>query len=216
MKRYAAMKPFADTLDTLEELRSVYTLAPTPRSLAKEMDHFDRHIRAYIAHAPFVVVATSSEEGLCEASPRGGAPGWVKVLDDHRLLIPDNRGNNRLDAITNIVQTGQIALLFLVPGRTDTLRVNGEAWITTDQTLLGDAPLDGKVCPAGIGVRMRTAYMQCAKALMRSQIWEPDAWPDLDGLARPAEISRDHAAPDATVEQIEASLQESYTQRYTW
>jgi uncharacterized protein len=210
------MGPFADTIETLDELRTVYTMAPTPRSLAKEMDHFDRHIRAYIAHAPFVVVATTSSDGLCECSPRGGAPGWVKVVDDHRLLIPDNRGNNRLDALTNIVETGQIALLFLVPGRTDTLRVNGEAWITTDAELLADAPLDGKVCPAGVGVRMRTAFMQCAKALMRSELWKPEAWPDLDGLARPAEISRDHAQPDATVEMVEASLQESYTQRYTW
>ncbi len=211
-----AMRPFADTIATREELRGVYTQPPTPRSVAKEMDHFDRHIRAFIAHSPFVVVATASIEGLCESSPRGGAPGWVKVLDDHRLLIPDNRGNNRLDALTNIVDTGQIALLFLVPGRTDTLRVNGQAWITTDATLLADVPLDGKICPAGIGVRVRTAFMQCAKALMRSQIWQPDAWPVLEELARPAEISRDHAAPASSVEAVEASLQESYAKRYTW
>ena len=210
------MEPFADTIATQDELRAVYPQPPTPRSVAKEMSHFDRHIRAFIARSPIVVVATASADGLCEASPRGGEPGWVRVLDDHRLLMPDNRGNNRLDALRNIVATGQIALLFLVPGRRETLRVNGEAWITTDRELLEQVSLDGKVCPAGVGVWVRTAYMQCAKALMRSQIWEPDAWPDLDGLAPPAEISRDHAAPDATVEAIEASLQESYTQRYTW
>lgn len=209
------MAPFADTIATEDELRALYE-RPRQRSLDKEIDRLDHNCRAFIAHSPLVLVATTSADGLCDASPRGGVPGWVAVLDDERLLLPDDRGNNRLDSLSNIVATEQIGLLFLVPGRRETLRVNGQAWITTDPEVLARAPLNGKLPPAGIGVQVRTAFLQCGKALIRSRLWEPEAWPDLDQLPPTAEIMRDHGVPGSTVEDMEAVTRESYTQRLTW
>jgi PPOX class probable FMN-dependent enzyme len=211
----ATMGAFENTVATQDELRELYA-QPLQRTIDKEIDHIDRNCRAFIAHAPFVSIATASAGGLCEVSPRGGAPGWVAVLDEHRLLLPDDRGNNRLDSLTNIVETEQVGLLFLVPGRRETLRVNGRAWITTDADVLAHAPLNGKIPPAGIGVEVRTAFLQCGKALIRSGLWQPENWPDIDGLAPSAEMYKDHIAGGMTTEQMDEALRESYTQRLTW
>jgi uncharacterized protein len=206
--------PFADTIATEDELRELYA-QPIPRVLEKEIDALDDVCRAFIASTPIVMAATSSADGLCECSPRGGAPGFVRVLDDQRLLLPDDRGNNRIDTLRNVVATGQIGLLFIVPGRRETLRVNGRAWITTDPQLLAQAPVAGKVPPAAIGVQMRTAFMHCGKALIRSKLWEPDAWPDLDAVPTREEIQVAHLG-GMTLEEAAAATVESYTQRITW
>jgi len=208
------MAAFDHTIATQDELRALYA-TPLARVLEKEIDAFDDVCRAFIASTPIVMVSTTSAEGLCECSPRGGAPGFVNVLDDHRLLLPDDRGNNRLDTLRNVVATGQIGLLFLVPGRRETLRVNGRAWITTDAELLATVPVAGKVPPAGIGVQLRTAFMHCGKALIRSHIWEPGEWPDLAAVPTREEIQVAHLS-GLTLEEAAAGTAESYTQRLTW
>jgi uncharacterized protein len=211
---YGPMEPFDHTIATDHELREFYA-QPLQRVLDKEVDRFDDVCRAFIASTPLVMAATVSADGLCDCSPRGGAPGFVRVLDDQRLLLPDDRGNNRLDSLRNIVATGQIGLLFLVPGRQETLRVNGRAWVTTDADLLAQAPVAGKIPPAGIGVQIRTAFMHCGKALIRSKLWQPDAWPDLDAVPTREEIQVAHVG-DMTLEEYKALTVESYGKNLTW
>jgi PPOX class probable FMN-dependent enzyme len=208
------MIPFKDTIHTQEGLRALYD-QPRRRVLDKEVDALDAVCRAFIAATPLVMVATSSAEGLGDCSPRGGAPGFVHVVDERRLLLPDDRGNNRIDTLRNIVATGQVGLLLLVPGRRETLRINGRAWITTDPQLLAAARVAGKVAPAGIGVEIRTAFLHCGKALIRSHLWEPERWPDLDAVPTREEITMAHIG-GTTLEEELAATRESNTQRLTW
>ena len=154
-------------IDSVEGLREVYR-PPAQRSLDKEIDHLDEHCRDFIAHAPFVILASTDGDGRIDASPKGGPPGFVAVLDDHRLAVPDMAGNNRLDSMRNIVEDGLVALLFLVPGVDETLRVNGRATVSVDSDVLDRCPI-GELRPnVAIIVEARTAFIHCAKALRRS------------------------------------------------
>jgi PPOX class probable FMN-dependent enzyme len=183
------------------QLRELYP-APNERAIRKELDHLDPHCRRFIALSPFVVMASVApgEEGPLDASPRGGAPGFVRVPDATTLLIPDAPGNNRLDSLTNIAATRRVGLLFLIPGIDETLRVNGTARVTDDPALL--APFTGEHHPPRVvvAVAVQQAYLHCAKAFMRSRLWsvaaqvERSALPTLGrmindqlGLATPAE-----------------------------
>lgn len=162
------------TLTTLESLRALYP-APKERAVRKQLDHLDAHCRHFIALSPFVVLASSGADGAMDASPRGGAPGFVKAPDAHTLLIPDAPGNHRLDTLENIVATGRLGLLFMIPGVDETLRVNGTAELSTDPVLI-DAVADERRRPSVvIRVRVEQAYLHCAKAFMRSRLWSPDA-----------------------------------------
>ena len=158
------------TIRTIEQLEALYA-APVPTSITKEIDHITELHRAYIEASPFVVVATSGPGGL-DCSPRGDPPGFVHVLDERTLLLADRRGNNRLDTLRNLVGDPRIGLLFLVPGVGVTLRVNGTAEISTDQTLR-DSLAVGDTLPTTVIVVSTTAvYTQCPKALIRSQLWD--------------------------------------------
>lgn len=155
---------------TMAELESLYD-APVPTSLAKEVDHLTEHHRAYVEASPFVVVATSGPGGL-DCSPRGDPAGFVRVVDERTLLLPDRRGNNRLDTLRNLVADPRIALLFLVPGIGVTLRVNGSAVLSTDDELRGSFAIDGKLPTTVIVVSTTAVYTQCPKALIRSRLWD--------------------------------------------
>jgi uncharacterized protein len=173
-------------------LRQIYRM-PKQRSLDKEVDHLDAHCRDFIAHAPFVVLATAADDGTVDVSPKGGPAGFVAVLDDHRLAIPDMSGNNRLDSMGNIVSgDGVVALLFMVPGTDETMRVNGRASISVDRDVLDRCPVDGMDANVAIVVEVRTAFIHCAKALRRSGLWQPDRWPDTSDMATPACMLNDH------------------------
>lgn len=162
-----------DELTTTQAVRAHYG-APHPLALSKELRQLDRHCRKFIAHAPFVVIATSDAQGRADATPRGDAAGFVAVLDDVTLLIPDRRGNNRVDAIMNIAENPHVGLLFMVPGMTETLRVNGRAAITIDSQLLATLAVEGKPPCAAIKVAIEEVYFQCGKALVRSELWNPE------------------------------------------
>jgi PPOX class probable FMN-dependent enzyme len=153
-------------------LEALYTPAPLPPALVKEIDHVSPHYRALIAASPFVVLSTSGPEGL-DCSPRGDAPGFVRVHDEKTLLIPDRRGNNRIDSLRNLVADPRIALLFLIPGIGETLRVNGRAVISTEPTLLASFAVDGKPPRTVLVVTVERIYFQCAKAIKRSHLWDP-------------------------------------------
>jgi hypothetical protein len=161
-------------IDTLDALRALYP-QPGERAVKKQMQALEEHSRRFISLSPFVVLASSNAAGELDASPRGGAPGFIQVRDDHTLLIPDAPGNNRLDTLSNIIETGRLALIFFVPGVDETLRVNGRA-------RLDDAPgvtalfADQKRQPKlVIEMQVEAAYLHCAKALMRSRLWSPDS-----------------------------------------
>jgi PPOX class probable FMN-dependent enzyme len=155
---------------TIEQLGSLYG-TPPDSSLVKEIDYVHPHYAALIAAAPFVAISTCGPEGL-DCSPRGDAPGFVHVHDDKTLMIPDRRGNNRIDTLKNLVRDPRVSLLFLIPGIGETLRVNGRAAISADPALRTSFAVDGKAPTTVIVVTVERIYFQCAKAVVRSKIWD--------------------------------------------
>ena len=163
-------------LTTIEALEAIY--GPTSAaSTVKELDHLNAPYRAYIEASPFCALATVGPEGL-DCSPRGDAGGVVRIADDRTLMMPDRRGNNRCDSLRNIVRDPLVALMFLIPGSNTTLRVNGRAVIETDPALLDSFVMEGKPPRSVVVVTVEAAYFQCARALMRGQVWSPETFVD--------------------------------------
>jgi hypothetical protein len=161
-------------ITSLESLRALYA-QPQPRAVLKQLKALDVHCRSFIALSPFVVVSTANAQHQQDASPRGGAPGFVKVNDGGALLIPDAPGNNRLDTLENIVTTGRVGLLFLIPGFDETLRVNGQAVVSVNPTDIALCTNERRAPKTVIKVQVDEAYLHCAKALMRSRLWATEA-----------------------------------------
>jgi PPOX class probable FMN-dependent enzyme len=158
---------------TLEELDALYG-EPVEASILKEIDYISDHYRVFVDKAPFVVIATAGPEGL-DCSPRGDPAGFVRVVDKKTVMIPDRRGNNRIDALRNIVRDPRCALLFLIPGVGNTLRINGTAEIINDPELNESFAFKGKLPRTVLKVTAEKVYFQCPKALVRSRLWDPDA-----------------------------------------
>jgi uncharacterized protein len=163
--------PDPHSVSSLEALSAIYA-APSERARLKQIDRLDEHCRTLIAASPFLLLATCGPQGA-DCSPRGEDPGFVQVLDEHTLIFPDRRGNNRLDSLRNIVQNPEIGLLFLVPGIRETLRVNGGATVTVDPDLLGRFRHQGELPKTAVVVRVREAFIQCSKAVLRADLWNP-------------------------------------------
>ena len=199
-----------------DEITRLYG-APDEAVKVKAIEVLDEHCRDFIARSPFAVVATTGEDGSCDASPRGGAPGFCDVTGPTTLVLPDAPGNRRLDTVRNIVDTGRIGLLFLIPGMRETLRVNGRATISCDPGLLARY-IDGRKPPvAAIVVEMDEAYLHCAKAFIRSRLWDPPSWPERDGLASPARIWKDHMAlAEMTEADVQAYVDDDYANNLRW
>jgi hypothetical protein len=178
----------------------------------KVLDHLDAYALHFIALSPFLVLASADAEGRLDASPRGDAPGFVAAPDAHTLVIPDRRGNNRLDSFANILANPQVGLIFLVPGISETLRVNGAAAITRDRALLEPLAAQGAIPTTGLLVRVQEALFHCGKALIRSHLWDPerqvarDAFPSLGRIL----ADQTRAIP---VAEAEASIDEAYRTR---
>ena len=204
------MGAFRDTISTESDLRQAIGGLPNPLALAKDIGRLDEHCRAYIAHSPFVLLATSGADGRCDVSPKGDAPGFVLVLDERRLLIPDRPGNRRLDGMSNLLHNPHIGLIFLIPGMEETLRVNGRGSIVRDAELLARCEMRGKIPTLGIGVEVEEAFIHCAKAFKRSGLWEPERWPGLESLPSAAQMLLDHTRAGVTVEQMKDRLEEGY------
>jgi PPOX class probable FMN-dependent enzyme len=156
---------------TLEALEALYD-KPYGPAIVKEIDHINADYRKFIEAAPFFALATSGPEGL-DCSPRGDAPGFVRVHDEKTLLIPDRRGNNRIDSLRNILSDPRVALLFLIPGVGETIRINGRASISTDPALAESFVVDGKSPRTVIVVALERVFFQCSKAIVRSKLWDP-------------------------------------------
>lgn len=161
------------TLKTVADLEAVYG-APNPRSLLKEIDHLNADYRAFVEASPFIVLSSVGAGGT-DASPKGDAPGFVRILNERLLAIPDRPGNNRIDNLRNIVEDGRVSVLFIVPGVGETLRVNGTATISADPELLASFAVQEKLPRSVILVQVQTVYFHCSKALVRSKLWERGA-----------------------------------------
>ena len=207
---------FTDLITDESQLRDVFGW-PSARSVNKQIDHLDQHCRAIIAKSPFLLLGTSDPTGRCDVSPKGDYPGFVRVLDDTHLAIPDRIGNNRLDGMRNILQNPHIGMILLIPGREDTLRINGKAWIVEDAEILDGMTVQGKRPPFAIGVEVEEAYMHCPRAFMRSGLWKPERWPDPEAVVSMARIMWDQV-PDkggfACVEDYEADRKEKLQTLY--
>lgn len=207
---------FGNTIESPEELAALYG-PPSEAVFSKVVDRIDRHCRDFIASSPFVLVATADASGRCDVSPKGGPPGFARVLDEQRLAIPDAPGNKLIDSLRNVEATGRAGLLFLIPGMEETLRINGRACLTRDPELLERLADEGKSPKVALGVQVEEAFLHCAKAFKRSALWRPQDWPDTNGLARPAEIWKDHMAlASVTLEDVEKILDEDYRDNLTW
>ncbi|HEY1302700.1 MAG TPA: pyridoxamine 5'-phosphate oxidase family protein [Vicinamibacterales bacterium] len=179
---------------TERELRELIG-TPGEIAVAKQLSTLDGHCRTFIAHSPYVLVGTSDAAGRCDVSPKGDAPGFVSVLDDTHLLIPDRPGNKRLDGMRNLLSNSHIGLLFLIPARQETLRVNGRACIIRDEAVLQRCAVQGKLPLLGILVAVEEVFMHCGKASWRSHLWEPSQWPDVGEMSSPGCMLFEHAKP---------------------
>jgi uncharacterized protein len=177
-------------ITTIAGLEEIYNASPTLASTAKEADHLTAHYRALLEASPFLVLATVGPEGM-DCSPRGDGKGFVRVEDERTLVIPDRRGNNRIDSLRNILRDPRVALLFLIPGSGTTLRVNGRAQVTKDVALMNSFAVAGKLPRTAIIVNIETVYFQCARAVLRADLWNPDKHVDPDTLPTPGKVLQD-------------------------
>jgi len=180
----------------------------------KQIDHLDAGCRAYLAVCRFVLLSSADAEGRCDVTPRGGPAGFVEVLDDRLLAVPDATGNRRLDTFHNVIQTGRAGLLAVIPGRGQTLRINGRACVSRDPALLARLTPVGKRPRAAIVLAVEEVYTHCPKAFVRSGLWDPGAWPEKDEQPSPAALLRDHVGdPSLTLADAEQAMIDAVTIR---
>ncbi len=193
-------------ITSVGELRQRYA-APGERALRKQLAALDRHCRDFIALSPFVVLSSAGADGRLDASPRGGAPGFVKTPSETLLLLPDAPGNNRLDSLENIVQVGRVGLLFLIPGVDETLRVNGRAVLSTDAQDIAACSDDRRAPKLVIRLSVEEAYLHCAKALMRSKLWSDQVRVPRSVLPSMGQMISDQTGATGAPESQEAMVQ---------
>jgi len=200
-------------ITTEEELREMLGY-PSELVQNKVVSVIDEHCADFIGKSPFVVMSTADENGFCDVSPRGDKKGFVYIINEKQLVIPERPGNKRMDSLRNILANGRVGLLFFIPGLKETLRVNGKAMLTKDKKLLEKMAVKGKNPLIGIVVEVEECFIHCAKAMIRSGLWNMDTWAEKNDLPNAAKILLAHAnLPNATVETIDKVLDESYTKR---
>jgi len=190
-------------ISSIEALRALYR-EPLEKSVRKQLTRLDVHCRSFISLAPFLVMASADADGRADASPRGGDPGFVKVLDERTVLIPDAPGNNRLDSLQNLIGRPGVGLLFMIPGVDETLRINGRATLRTDAALVDLCANERRRPPLVIAVEVQEAYLHCAKALMRSKLWDPNAKQERSVLPSMGQMLKDQAGLAGEAESNEA------------
>lgn len=203
--------PFKDIILSEEQLREMVGF-PSELVKRKVISQLDQHCREFIALSPFVAISTSDQSGLCDVSPRGDEPGFVLVLDDNHLVIPERPGNRRMDTITNIINNPNAGLLFLIPGLGETLRINGRAFIIKDEELLSRMKVRGKQPLLAIGIQVQECFIHCAKAFIRSGLWNPESCVEKEKRPSAAKILKTHInLSPYTVDKIEKILVEDYS-----
>jgi PPOX class probable FMN-dependent enzyme len=200
---------FADTED---QFRCLYQ-PPSDLVKQKSLTELDEHCRNFIAHSPFLCLGTAAADGAADVTPRGDAPGFVQVLDNKTLLIPDRPGNNRLDSMTNLTSNPHVGLIFFVPGVDETLRVNGLGRVVVQSSRFDQSAVNGKVPQAGILIEVREAFLQCAKALKRSRLWSDDYRVPRGKLPTLGKMLVDQTDTKLSVEQLDQLIDEAYRER---
>ena len=211
-----AAPTMTNVISSLEQLREIVN-APAPDSgvVRKELQFIDAHARRFIEKSPFALLSTAGASGRCDVSPRGDGPGFVKVLDEKTLIIPDRPGNRRLDSIENIIENPHAGLLFLVPNVEETLRVNGRATIVQDSSLLEPLAMKGKVPTLGIVIEIEELFFHCARSFRRAQLWQPDTWIDRSELPTLGKIMADQLKlGDDVVDAIDEGLEKANKNLY--
>jgi hypothetical protein len=203
---------FAEVVSSEEQLRAILGL-PAPRAVNKEIARLDEHCRTIISRSPFVLISSSDAEGRMDVSPKGDPAGFVQVLDESTLAIPDRPGNRRADTFSNVLQNPHVGLLFIIPGRQETLRVNGRALIVRDRDLRERMAVEGKLPALALVVTVEQAFVHCGKCIIRSGLWDTKSWPDLDGLPSHARCLVDQAKLADSVEAIQDALDRGYKAR---
>lgn len=196
---------FFEPITSEEQLRAVTGL-PAPRALAKEIRTLDVHCRAIISKSPFVLISSCDAAGRLDVSPKGDPAGFVQVLDETTLAIPDRPGNRRADTYRNVLQNPRVGLLFLVPGRNETLRVNGRALIVRDAALRERMAVEGKAPSLALVVSAEEIFVHCGKCMLRARLWDREARPDLTQLPSHARCLIDHAKLAQPLAELEASV----------
>jgi uncharacterized protein len=179
----------------------------------KAIPRLDAHCRRFIALSPFLVIGSSDPQGRGDTSPKGDPPGFVQVLDDRTIAIPDRPGNNRIDTLRNLVDNPEIAVIFFIPGVDETLRINGRAKISTDPELLARMEVQGKRPILAIVIELREAYLHCAKALKRSKLWDPATRVERSALPSLGKMILDQAKSSEPVAEVEARIEQAYREK---
>jgi PPOX class probable FMN-dependent enzyme len=200
---------FEQTIKSEEELRSILG-HPGRRAVEKVIDHIDEHCASLIAHSPFLVVASADADGNIDVSPKGDPAGFVQVLDEHTLVIPDRLGNRRGDTFSNILENPKVGLYFLAPGYRETLRVSGTAQIVRDSKLLDSMAVKGKSPDLALVITVEKALFHCAKCIIRSGLWEHESWSDVSEIPALGTILADHARLSDPVAAVQASIDDAY------
>lgn len=196
---------FSEVVRTEAALREILG-APAERSVKKEIARLDAHCRALIARSPFVLVASCNAAGRCDVSPKGDPPGFALVLDDQTLALPERPGNRRADTFTNVLENPHVGLLFVIPGKLETLRVNGRARVVCDTALRERMRVAGKVPALALVVSVEQVFIHCGKCMLRSALWNAQTWPDVAQLPSQAQCLVDHAQLDESVAAVEESI----------
>jgi uncharacterized protein len=206
-----AMEATLTTIRDEEELRRLLG-EPSDLVRAKVGDRLNELTRQFVDRSPFVLLATSAPDGTCDVSPRGDPPGFVRVLDEQTLILPERPGNRLADSLRNILANPRVGLIFVVPGVGDTLRVNGRATLVTDDELLAPSAVDGKVPKLGILVHADEVFTHCSKAFLRSQLWDPERYVERSELPSSGEIHR-RRDPSFDAESYDAERAKRYARR---
>lgn len=202
--------PFTHLVTSEAELRA--DLYPEPVGLVwnKEIGALDEHCAAFLERSPLAMLATSDTEGRTTVSPRGGPPGFVRMLDAQRVAWADLTGNRRVDAFRHILQNPQVGLLFVLPGLRETLRIDGNAYLTRDPEVLRAVDVPGRTADLAVGIHVKVAFLQCGKAFIRSKLWEPASWPAREELPSSGAMLKAHVGLPAPVAEVDELLEDSY------
>ncbi len=204
----APFSPYSHFITSADELEEV-TGAPLPQIVAKEIPALDQMCRDFIGTSPFCLIASANPDGHLDISPRGDPAGFVEILSDTLIAIPDRPGNKRVDTFHNILQDPRVSVIFLVPGKMETLRLRGTARLCADPDLLSGMTMNGKAPKLALLIHIQTIFAHCPKCIVRSHLWQPEEWPDSSHLPNMNAMMVKHARIDATPEQWFESLKEA-------
>lgn len=198
-----------ETISSVDELRLLYGEASEHVKKIRLLQ-LEKHSKNFIRHSPFICMASVNEDGSCEVSPRGDPPGFVEIIDDHTLLLPDRKGNNRVDSLVNIISNPHVSLAFFVPGILETVRVRGKAQITTDAKILEGTAIDGKAPKSALLIKIDEVFLHCGKAVKRSRIWEDDYKIDRKDFPSLGQMVTDQIDMPKTREELDEHIEKAY------